>query len=242
MSGFVWTPFPPDIRKRRSGSLSRILSGRTLQKQRPCRDGHSSGTAVASRLMRPTWSRASNPIAPVWPCSGWGLACHDGFPSRGALLPHLFTLTLRSRTQSGEAGRCVFCATFRRLAAPGRYPASCSVEFGLSSPDWIAPARQSANRLDRASETVGGDHPACSSAFCAVVPLSDRSDRRATRPSPRSPRPRGWSPRPRRPSPHQPERTGFARSSRIGRSPRCGERGFRPAASPPGDTRRTCDA
>src|SRR5207248_7665136 len=29
---------------------------------------------------------------------------------------------------------CVFCATFRRVAPPGRYPASCPVEPGLSSP------------------------------------------------------------------------------------------------------------
>jgi|GEM_PF-2993948 len=33
-----------------------------------------------------------------------------------------------------RAGRYVFCCTFRRLAAPGRYPASCPAVFGLSSP------------------------------------------------------------------------------------------------------------
>src|SRR5215831_16070058 len=32
-------------------------------------------------------------------------------------------------------GLCLFCATFRRVAPPGRYPASCPVEPGLSSPD-----------------------------------------------------------------------------------------------------------
>src|SRR5690606_19520666 len=30
--------------------------------------------------------------------------------------------------------RYVFCATFRQVALPGRYPARCPVEFGLSSP------------------------------------------------------------------------------------------------------------
>ena len=32
-------------------------------------------------------------------------------------------------------GRYIFCATFRRVAPPGRYPAHCPVEFGLSSPE-----------------------------------------------------------------------------------------------------------
>ncbi|GIW79989.1 MAG: hypothetical protein KatS3mg105_1796 [Gemmatales bacterium] len=29
----------------------------------------------------------------IWPCSRWGLPCQPGHPDRGALLPHLFTLT-----------------------------------------------------------------------------------------------------------------------------------------------------
>src|SRR5690606_9916749 len=32
-----------------------------------------------------------------------------------------------------EGGRYVFCATFRRVAPPGCYPAHCPVELGLSS-------------------------------------------------------------------------------------------------------------
>src|SRR5262245_5173532 len=32
-----------------------------------------------------------------------------------------------------EGGRYVFCATFRQVALPGRYPAHCPMEFGLSS-------------------------------------------------------------------------------------------------------------
>jgi len=31
-------------------------------------------------------------------------------------------------------GRCRFCATFRRVAPPGCYPAPCPLELGLSSP------------------------------------------------------------------------------------------------------------
>src|SRR5689334_619594 len=32
---------------------------------------------------------------PIWPCSVRGFACHPSHDRRGALLPHLFTLTLR---------------------------------------------------------------------------------------------------------------------------------------------------
>ena len=46
---------------------------------------------------------------------------------RGALLPHHFTLTCRSR-------RFIFCCTFRRLTPPRNYLAPCPVEPGLSSP------------------------------------------------------------------------------------------------------------
>ena len=31
---------------------------------------------------------------PIWPCSAWGLHCRPGYPARGELLPHHFTLTL----------------------------------------------------------------------------------------------------------------------------------------------------
>src|SRR5262247_3414434 len=51
--------------------------------------------AVASHLVRPTRS-SDDPgrvSLPIWPCSDWGLPCHDRYRSRGGLLPHLFTLT-----------------------------------------------------------------------------------------------------------------------------------------------------
>ena len=91
-------------------------------------DSHLSRPAVARRLMRPTRGsdgpgRASPPI---WPCSDWGLPCHDCCQSRGGLLPHRFTLTRRG-------GRSVLCGPVRRLAAPRRYLAVCPLELGLSS-------------------------------------------------------------------------------------------------------------
>ncbi len=48
---------------------------------------------------------------------------------RGALLPHLFTLTLALRF-----GRFLFCGTVPRVAPAGRYPAPPPVKPGLSSP------------------------------------------------------------------------------------------------------------
>jgi hypothetical protein len=82
---------------------------------------------------------------PIWSCSVWGLPCPVHCCAGGALLPHLFTLTPGFRP-----GRYVFCGTFRRTCfkapqhakrvlgtprtrPPGRYPAHCSAEFGLSS-------------------------------------------------------------------------------------------------------------
>ena len=64
---------------------------------------------------------------PIWPCSARGLPCPGRRRPGGGLLPHLFTLT------PPEAGRCVFCGTFPRVAAAGRYPACSHPEFGLSS-------------------------------------------------------------------------------------------------------------
>src|SRR6185369_9954413 len=69
---------------------------------------------------------ASSPRAvPIRSCSRWGLPCRLRCRRRGALLPHLFTLTawafLRVRGVPGR--RSVLCGTFPRLAPAGRYPA-----------------------------------------------------------------------------------------------------------------------
>src|SRR4029077_12731365 len=64
---------------------------------------------------------------PIWPCSAWGLPCPLRCRRGGALLPHRFTLTVRSR--KGTEGRFLFCGTFLRVAATGCYPACCP--FGV---------------------------------------------------------------------------------------------------------------
>ena len=38
---------------------------------------------------------------PIWPCTRWGFPCRVAYASRGALLPHLFTLT---RAVAGAGG------------------------------------------------------------------------------------------------------------------------------------------
>jgi CheY-like chemotaxis protein len=58
------------------------------------RGDHSSATTVTGRLLRPTLGlgRATLQRPSTWPCSGWGLPCHNRCRLRGGLLPRLFTL------------------------------------------------------------------------------------------------------------------------------------------------------
>ena len=78
-------------------------------------------------LKRPTRKRRGPRHGfPIWSCSGWGLPCRSCYHSRGALLPHPFTLTSRN-------WRSTLCCTGRGLSPPRRYLAPCPVEPGLSS-------------------------------------------------------------------------------------------------------------
>src|SRR5436853_4169360 len=53
-------------------------------------------------------STASGESFPIWSCSVWGLPCPEHYCPGGALLPHLFTLTLALRP-----GRYILCCAFR---------------------------------------------------------------------------------------------------------------------------------
>src|SRR5262249_24765684 len=46
---------------------------------------------------------------PIWSCSVRGFACHRPYSRRGALLPHLFTLTLRRRLAAAPGAVCFLC-------------------------------------------------------------------------------------------------------------------------------------
>ena len=111
-------------RSRKPNSVSipsqRIAGATTIPLAHPLLEGSSNlpgdfGRAVLKRLS-------------IWSCSVWGLACHLPYSKRGALLPHLFTLT-----QTNLSWRYFFCATFLQVTPTGNYPAHCPAEFGLSS-------------------------------------------------------------------------------------------------------------
>ncbi len=93
------------------GRLRRPV-GRVLYRPFPGGDGHSSGTPVSGRLMRPTRAASAEatgrnatfrPAAPIRSCSRWGLPCRLRRRSRGALLPPRFTLTARPGAPGGPA-------------------------------------------------------------------------------------------------------------------------------------------
>ena len=109
------------------------------------RGGHSSGPPVAGRFSRPT--RVSGPATacspfgqrdtPIWSCSRRGLPCRSGYPARGGLLPHPFTLARRSKPRGGLLSVALSLGSppagvTRRLVA---------VEPGLSSPSLLAKFR-----------------------------------------------------------------------------------------------------
>ena len=122
---------------RRNGfgrAVSRILSA-------PCGgENHLSMQPYPESVrLRGSWSGPPRGF-PIWPCTRWGFPCRVACASRGALLPHLFTITAGLRRRLS-----VFCGTFRRnvfqrssRVYPGRtgpgYVASCPAVFGLSSP------------------------------------------------------------------------------------------------------------
>ena len=83
-------------------------------------------------------ARTSRCAVPIRFCSRCGLPCRHRCRRRGALLPHLFTLTrrrglrrygaaspraCRAEARKGEGGRFVLCGTFPGVAPAGRYPA-----------------------------------------------------------------------------------------------------------------------
>ena len=102
-------------------------------------------------------------LAPQGVCHA--VAAHAG---RGALLPHHFTLT--SRRSCERRGAVSFCCTFRRVAAPGRYPACCPLEFGLSSAPCDAAILRSALRMG-CNHVDALENPGLASTGCRLSAL-----------------------------------------------------------------------
>jgi hypothetical protein len=113
-------------------AISRVLSSTTIHL------GQSSPTASSNLPGSPFGTdggqHPNTPIGGVVRCPTplFGLApggvyrAANCYQSRGALLPHLFTLTNRG-------WRYIFCGTFHGLTPPRRYLAPCPKEPGLSS-------------------------------------------------------------------------------------------------------------
>ncbi len=130
-------------------------------RSRTCKPGsvesdHFSRTAVARRLQQPTrkWWRtgpiragASLRLLPVWSCSQWGLPCQSGHPLRGALLPHLFTLTGRltadlRRTRQPHGGLfSVALSRSSRMVGVTHHCVLWSPDFPRPRPGRIDPAQ-----------------------------------------------------------------------------------------------------
>ena len=114
-------------KERRSRPVSRVLSETVIHLGPP-------SPAASSGL---PGCGAGHAIASLFGLASSGVyRAVGGCPRRGALLPHLFTLTAGSRRRS------VFCGTFRRLAPPRRYLAPCPAKPGLSSAAPTTSARQ----------------------------------------------------------------------------------------------------
>jgi hypothetical protein len=103
-----------------AGPISRILSaiaGGTAIPLGPALLLGSSGLpgGLARRAGTRRWRTSS--FLPIWPCSVWGLPCPTHYCGGGALLPHLFTLTLAL-----PPGRYIFCGTGRHTGLEPRRP------------------------------------------------------------------------------------------------------------------------
>jgi len=112
-------------------AISRVLSSTTIHLGQPSPTASSNlpGSAFGTDA-----GNTKHPIGAVVRCPTplFGLApggvyrAANCYQSRGALLPHLFTLTR-------QAWRYIFCGTFHGLTPSRRYLAPCPKEPGLSS-------------------------------------------------------------------------------------------------------------
>src|SRR5436190_16482941 len=116
-------------------------------------EDHSSATRVTAVVEQPTRKlerERAVPRFPIWSCSAGGLPCRRR--SRGTRCALTAPFHPYLRYLAVAVRRSVLCCTFRRVSAPGCYPACCPLEFGLSSTPYdaailrSAPHRQS-NRL-----------------------------------------------------------------------------------------------
>ena len=97
------------------------------------------GSFLCERRLRrrqaayPGFERSGPLLTPVWPCSGWGLPCRFRYRSRGALLPHRFTLACAPlRKPSAVYSLLHFPSPHGARALPGTLP--CGARTFLDTP------------------------------------------------------------------------------------------------------------
>ena len=118
--------------------------------------------------MRPT--RGSNgesrAIATAWPCTRWGLPCRPAHTGRGALLPHLFTLT-------ANGGGFFSVALSRSRPAAAENPDAPGQDGGRYPPPWLCGARtflpRSQERERPSTHPVQSHYTAFTRILCAKV-------------------------------------------------------------------------
>ncbi len=110
--------------------ISRVLSWTTIHLGRP--SPIASSNLPGSPLRRAV--QAISLLTPLFGLAPGGVyraaACYH---PRGALLPHLFTLTGAPGHRQVALRRYIFCGTFHGLSPSRRYLAPCPMEPGLSS-------------------------------------------------------------------------------------------------------------
>ena len=111
-------------------------------------DGHLSGTDIAAGLARSTRDVTGGPPCPCSTLLRMGFAKPLRFP--GTLVVSYTTVSPLPVPPGceipGGHRRSALCCTFRRVAPPGSYPASCPVESGLSSARGPRPSGELARR------------------------------------------------------------------------------------------------
>ena len=141
--------------RRRGAAVRKTAAGsrkpNSVRRLSPCgevlRDNHSSRPGIAGGFKQPTRRlRTGRPLSPthtmyagacrlpIWPCSVRGFACHLPYSRRGALLPHLFTLTPPSRLSPLQRGGIFSVPLSFELPRPGitRRTALWSSDFPLA--------------------------------------------------------------------------------------------------------------
>ena len=110
---------------------------------------HLSGATVADGLVRPTRDVSDGPSCPCLALllTGFAEPMRSPAPLVGSY-PTVSPLPA-ARAEARRRRRSALCCTVRRITPPGRYPASCPVESGLSSTVETAAIASSTHRGQR---------------------------------------------------------------------------------------------